>query len=102
MRSGKFIVFEGVEGGGKTSQIQQTYNWLKNCLGADISILITREPGGTMLGLGLRQLLLEKEAISLNQRAELLLYAADRANHVTEGFETSFRSRWHYFMRSLH
>ncbi|MEL7246624.1 MAG: dTMP kinase, partial [Cyanobacteria bacterium J06573_2] len=61
---GKLIVFEGVEGCGKTTQMQLCYEWLQS-LG--IAVVTTREPGGTELGLHLRSLLLENtkdEAIS--------------------------------------
>lgn len=88
---GRFIVFEGVEGGGKTTQLQRTHQWLQESgwlshlqtKGYVRSLEVTREPGGTELGTGLRQLLLEpptQEAI--HDRAELLMYAADRAQHV--------------------
>jgi dTMP kinase len=80
--SGKFIVFEGVEGAGKTTQIQQTATWLQSCCGIDRSIVMTREPGGTILGQKIRQLLLEDSNGWLDRRTELLLYGADRAQHV--------------------
>ncbi len=89
---GKLIVFEGVEGSGKTSQLQRCSDWLqasglRDCLG-DIGermpIVVTKEPGGTSLGLSLRQLLLEGYSLSIQDRAELLMYAADRAQHVEE------------------
>ena len=44
--SGKLIVFEGVEGSGKTTQIQQTAAWLQNCCGKEREVVVTREPGG--------------------------------------------------------
>ncbi|MBW4643026.1 MAG: dTMP kinase [Goleter apudmare HA4340-LM2] len=79
---GKLIVFEGVEGCGKTSQIQLCREWLQS-LG--ISVIVTREPGGTELGLHLRRLLLEKaEKQPIAELTELLLYAADRAQHVEQ------------------
>lgn len=78
--SGKFIVFEGVEGAGKTTQIQQTAAWLQGC--CSIEIVTTREPGGTKLGRKIRQLLLEDADGWLDRRAELMLYGADRAQHV--------------------
>lgn len=81
---GKLIVFEGIEGAGKSTQILRSQQWLQEQLGEDTPILLTREPGGTPLGIGLRQLLLEEAHISLDDRAELLLYAADRAQHVEE------------------
>ncbi|KYC35136.1 thymidylate kinase [Scytonema hofmannii PCC 7110] len=79
--SGKFLVFEGVEGCGKTSQIQRTQEWLESL---NISAIVTREPGGTELGLHLRQLLLEAESTSITNKTELLLYAADRSQHVDQ------------------
>lgn len=85
--TGRFIVFEGVEGCGKTTQLQKLQQWLQ----ADSrfqhrSVLVTRQPGGTELGLQLRRLLLEPRlGEPIQDRAELFLYAADRAQHV-EGF----------------
>jgi dTMP kinase len=79
---GKLIVFEGVEGCGKTSQMQLCSEWLES-LG--VSVLVTREPGGTELGLHLRRLLLEKsEDKPVAEVTELLLYAADRSQHVEQ------------------
>ncbi|ALF54501.1 thymidylate kinase [Nostoc piscinale CENA21] len=80
--SGKLIVFEGVEGCGKTTQMQLCCQWLES-LG--ISVIVTREPGGTELGIHLRRLLLEKsEDKPVADVTELLLYAADRAQHVEQ------------------
>ncbi|BBD57709.1 thymidylate kinase [Nostoc sp. HK-01] len=80
--SGKLIVFEGVEGCGKTTQMQLCGQWLES-LG--ISVVVTREPGGTELGSHLRRLLLEKsEDKPVADVTELLLYAADRAQHVEQ------------------
>jgi dTMP kinase len=81
---GKFIVFEGVEGAGKTTQIQAAADWLKSLCGNDRAVLITREPGGSELGQSLRRLLLENVEANMTDRAELLLYAADRAQHIEE------------------
>jgi dTMP kinase len=80
---GKFIVFEGVEGAGKTTQIHQTAAWLQS-LCADKAVIVTREPGGTQLGKQIRQLLLDDSQYAIGNRTELLLYAADRAQHVEE------------------
>lgn len=81
---GKLIVFEGVEGSGKTTQIERSRLWLlskeNHCKVPQI--VVTREPGGTDLGKGLRGLLLESGGENICDRAELLLYAADRAQHV--------------------
>ncbi|WGV26920.1 dTMP kinase [Halotia branconii] len=79
---GKLIVFEGVEGCGKTSQMQLCGQWLES-LG--ISVIATREPGGTELGLHLRRLLLEKtDNQPIAEVTELLLYAADRSQHIEQ------------------
>ncbi|HAO13935.1 MAG TPA: dTMP kinase [Planktothrix sp. UBA8407] len=81
---GKFIVFEGVEGAGKTTQMQRIQVWLQGLM--DTPVIITREPGGTLLGQELRHLLLEYHGEEpIQDRAELFMYAADRAQHV-EGF----------------
>jgi dTMP kinase len=79
---GKLIVFEGVEGCGKTSQMQLCCEWLQS-LG--LSVVMTREPGGTELGLHLRHLLLDSaEDKPIAEVTELLLYAADRSQHVEQ------------------
>ncbi|BAZ32422.1 thymidylate kinase [Cylindrospermum sp. NIES-4074] len=80
--NGKLIVFEGVEGCGKTTQMQLCCQWLQS---AGVSVVMTREPGGTELGLHLRRLLLEKsDNKPIAELTELLLYAADRAQHVAQ------------------
>ncbi len=81
---GKLIVFEGVEGCGKTTQIRRVQQWLhsQSPSGAP-PVALTRQPGGTALGAELRQLLLlPRSGEPLSDRAELFLYAADRAEHV--------------------
>lgn len=85
--SGRLIVFEGVEGCGKTTQLQRCQEWL-----AQLSLVVTREPGGTQLGLGLRQLLLSEDHGTIHNAAELLLYAADRAQHVEEVLKPQLRN----------
>jgi len=81
---GKLIVFEGVEGAGKTTQMQRIQAGLQGLI--DTPIVITREPGGTLLGQELRRLLLEYQGEDpIQNRAELLMYAAHRAQHV-QGF----------------
>lgn len=80
--NGKLIVFEGVEGCGKTTQMQLCSEWL---LSLSIPVVTTREPGGTQLGLHLRSLLLEStENKAISATTELLLYAADRSQHVEQ------------------
>jgi len=88
---GKLVVFEGIEGSGKTTQLNRLQDWLlKGDLlmrvgskSHPIPLLVTREPGGTQLGQEIRQLLLKPGgAEPIHASAELLLYAADRAQHV--------------------
>lgn len=84
---GKLIVFEGVEGCGKTTQLQRSQEWLQSLpdfAQAPSLVFVTHEPGGTELGLGLRRLLLRAGGNKIQDSAELLLFAADRAQHVEE------------------
>jgi dTMP kinase len=76
--SGLFVAFEGGEGAGKSTQLQRLADGLR-ADGHDV--LVTREPGGTPLGAHIRALLLDSSA-PISTRAELLLYSADRAQHV--------------------
>jgi dTMP kinase len=86
---GTFITFEGADGTGKTTQVR----WLAERLSAlAVSHLVTREPGGTDAGLAIRALLLEPRTPALAPDAELLLYAADRAQHVREAIEPALTS----------
>ena len=78
---GLFITFEGIEGSGKSTQIRKAEGYLKE---RGIPVIVTGEPGGTPLGAELRKILLDKTALMLSGRAELLLFAADRAQHVEE------------------
>jgi dTMP kinase len=80
--TGKFIVFEGVEGSGKSTQLADLYGWLRTFPGLDP--LSTRQPGGTALGVAIRRLLLEEEDCPLHDRTELMLYGADRSQHIEE------------------
>jgi dTMP kinase len=87
---GKLIVFEGGEGCGKTTQLERLSQWLtaqdELLEAAHLAgpVVVTREPGGTDLGKKLRQLLLTPSSVleAMADRTELLLYAADRAQHV--------------------
>lgn len=77
---GKLISFEGPEGSGKSTQAEKIYRWLK-AQGYDT--LLTREPGGTDLGKHIRKILLD-ERLNITPKAEIMLYGADRAQHVEE------------------
>jgi len=84
---GKFIVIEGIDGSGKTTQINQLSKWLvsSDLIPENNQLIITREPGGTTLGQSIRSLLLDtSRENSPDSITELLLYAADRAQHVNE------------------
>ena len=98
MSDGLFISFEGVDGAGKTTQIQRAHDYLQEC---GLRSQVTREPGGTPVGLTIRELVLHGLAAfpsvavtggtdvvdasdDLAPRTEALLYAADRAEHVAQ------------------
>lgn len=78
---GAFITFEGIDGCGKTTQAQMLARKLGK---AGHSVVDTREPGGTAVGLGLREVLLNPEHGALTPDAELLLFLADRVQHLEE------------------
>ena len=80
MAKGVWIVFEGGDGVGKTTQIEALVSWLQDGGAAGRELLLTREPGGTPLGLELRQAVMHGDHVA--PRAEALLYAADRAHHI--------------------
>lgn len=80
-----FITFEGIEGSGKSLQIARAREYLTNEKG--IECLVTREPGGTDFGLALRSVLLGLHGYRMEPRAELLLYLADRYQHLKEVIE---------------
>jgi dTMP kinase len=76
--SGLFVTFEGGDGSGKTTQVARLAEWLER---REKKTVVTREPGGTELGVELRNIILHRKGF-LAPRAEALLYAADRAHHV--------------------
>ena len=84
---GKFIVIEGIDGCGKTTQIDEISKWLKNSvlMEGNSKLITTREPGGSLLGKKLRNLILDNNKQNKpSSLAELLLYSADRAEHVSK------------------
>lgn len=76
--TGKFITFEGIDGSGKSTQLRLLTAFLRS---KGLDVVATQEPGGTPLGKSLRAAFLETEE-SVAPIAELLLFAADRAQHV--------------------
>src|SRR5512140_2352343 len=78
---GTFVTFEGIEGSGKSTQIVLLANHLKT---TGMQVVLTREPGGTPSGDQVRRILLNPEHTALDPKAELLLYAASRAQHLHE------------------
>ena len=78
-REGTFIAFEGGDGAGKSTQVRRLATALEE---AGRTVVLTRQPGGTALGATLRDLVLHGEEMS--PRAEALLFAADKAQHVQE------------------
>ena len=73
---GRYIAFEGVEGCGKSTHVKR--------LAAHLDALITREPGGTVIGTTLREIMANTANTHLSPRAEALLMSADRAQHLHE------------------
>ena len=78
---GKFITFEGVEGGGKSSNISVVKQFLEQ---QGIPVLLTREPGGTPLAEEIRETLLKPRDEAVDEMAELLLIFAARAQHFNK------------------
>jgi len=78
---GAFITMEGMDGSGKTTQINMLAKWLRQC-GYDVEV--TREPGGCPISEQIRQIVLAAEENGLTDTAEMLLFAAARAQHVND------------------
>ena len=84
---GKFIVIEGIDGCGKTTQIDAIYDWLpgSGLMSRNSKLIKTREPGGSPIGKKIRELILSNEKENKpSSLTELLLYAADRSEHVSK------------------
>ena len=76
-----FFTFDGVDGAGKTTQLERFCQWLRD-LGHDV--VTCRDPGSTPLGESIREILLQSDSVPIHRRAEMLLYMAARAQMVEE------------------
>ena len=89
---GRFVTFEGIEGVGKSTQVQRAADWLRQ---QGLDVVVTREPGGTPLAESIRRLVLEPQADRVDGIAELLLMFAARSIHLTNLIEPALaRGAW--------
>ncbi|WP_369357939.1 dTMP kinase [Streptomyces sp. cg2] len=77
--TGFFIALEGGDGAGKSTQVEALAEWIR---GKGHEVVVTREPGATAIGKRLRSIILDVSTSGLSDRAEALMFAADRAEHV--------------------
>ena len=92
MTRGKFITLEGGEGVGKSTNMAFIKNYLFQ---HKISVVVTREPGGTVMAEKLRQLLLDKNSEVISDQAELLMVFAARAQHIKHVIEPALaKGEW--------
>ena len=87
MSLGKYIAFEGLEGCGKSTHVKR--------LATRLNAVMTREPGGTAIGSMLRDILIDPANTNLSPRAEALMMAADRAQHIAELISPALASGQH-------
>jgi dTMP kinase len=85
-----FITFEGIEGSGKTTQIKRLVSMLQT---KGYDCVLTREPGATEIGKKIRAILLDSNHTAMLPITELLLYEADRAQHVREVIEPALAAK---------
>jgi dTMP kinase len=96
---GKFITLEGIEGSGKSVQLHLLEEELKK---RKVRFLITQQPGGTPFGKEVRQILLQREGAQREPTAELLLYLADRYQHLKEVIEPTLSQGLHVLCDRYH
>ena len=84
-----FITFEGLDGSGKSTHLQAAAGWLEE---AGVLHRVTHEPGGTVLGEGIRKLFLHSAASELDGTVEMLLVFASRRQHLSEVIEPALES----------
>lgn len=92
MKKGLFITLEGPDGSGKTTQIEKIKDFL---IQQGAQVIVTREPGGTIIGEKLRKLILNPEHTEMDAMTEALLYAAARAQHVAQVIEPALEKGQH-------
>jgi dTMP kinase len=92
MPPARFITFEGLDGSGKSTQLERAAEWLR---GAGVDVVTSHEPGGTALGGAIRALFLDARWGQMDGTVELLLVAASRRQHVREVIEPALeRGAW--------
>ncbi len=85
---GKFIVFEGCEGAGKSTQMRLLSEYLKE---KDVAHVVTREPGGGEISEAIRKIILNGKFTEMTDECEALLYAAARVQHLADTVEPALR-----------
>ena len=86
---GFFLVLDGPDGGGKSTQATRLSDWLRS---QGLDVVSCRDPGGTALGERLRSVLLERETVPISLRSEMLLYMASRSQMVEEIIQPALES----------
>ena len=99
VKPGKFITLEGVEGCGKSVQLRLLEEELRR---RNVAFITTQQPGGTLFGRELRQILLHKDGAKREPVAELLLYLADRYQHLKEVIEPALVRGLHVICDRYH
>lgn len=89
MKSGKFVVLEGVDGSGKSSQATALAEWLEH---AGCRVVCCHDPGSTPLGDAVRDVLLHRKELRLDPEAEMFLYMASRAQLVREVIQPALQN----------
>lgn len=89
MKNGLFITVEGLDGSGKSTQINLLNKYLIRC---KYNVILTREPGGTAISEKIRKILLDSDNINMSSITEMLLYASSRAQLIAEVVEPSVRA----------
>ncbi len=86
--SGRFVVFDGPDGSGKSTQLQRFTDF---CQRESVDPVVVREPGGTPIGEAIRQVLLDPRYEEMELRCEMLLYMASRSQLMTERIKPALR-----------